>query len=121
MTWDAAVVVVRGPGGKVLGVSRGSRLSDMNLPGGMREPGDASPADTARRELLEETGIEVADLRPLAKRASLGRRVMAFESMGAPRGKLKASSEGVPLWVKPKALTRATCTFQRENSKLLEL
>jgi ADP-ribose pyrophosphatase len=37
----------------------------LEIPGGMRDPGDADPAAAARRELLEETGLWAEELRPI--------------------------------------------------------
>lgn len=37
----------------------------LEIPGGMRDPGDADPAAAARRELLEETGLWAGELQPL--------------------------------------------------------
>lgn len=119
MTWDAAVIIVRRPDGRILGVSHGSNLYDINLPGGMRETGDSSPSVTARRELKEETGLEVQSLRPIARWTHRGRQIVAFQGL-KPSGELRASPEGQPAWVQPKRLTRTCCTFQRENGKLLE-
>jgi 8-oxo-dGTP pyrophosphatase MutT (NUDIX family) len=36
-----------------------ARLKRWLLPGGHVEPGDASPAESARREVIEETGVEL--------------------------------------------------------------
>jgi ADP-ribose diphosphatase len=37
----------------------------LELPGGMVDPGDASPLEAARRELLEETGHRVRTIEPI--------------------------------------------------------
>ena len=37
----------------------------LELPGGMVDPGDASPLEAARRELLEETGYGVRTIEPI--------------------------------------------------------
>lgn len=39
----------------------------LELPGGLMDKGDVSPGETARRELLEETGYLAEDLRLLTK------------------------------------------------------
>ena len=36
----------------------GSNTVELEIPGGMMDPGDASPVETAVRELREETGYE---------------------------------------------------------------
>jgi 8-oxo-dGTP pyrophosphatase MutT (NUDIX family) len=120
VTWDAAVLVVRRPDGRVLGVTRGANLRDINLPGGLREPEDPSPVATARREAREETGLVVRSLRPLAAWNARGRRVIAFQGLNWS-GRLQSSPEGHAAWASPQALTRAVCTFQRENDRLLKL
>ncbi|MFF8549082.1 NUDIX domain-containing protein [Streptomyces albidoflavus] len=42
------------------------------LPGGGREPGDRSLAETARRELREETGLDLPGLEPFAVETATG-------------------------------------------------
>jgi len=120
MSWDAAVLVARRPDGRVLGVTRGSNLRDINLPGGLRAPEDPSPAATARREAWEETGLVIRSLRPITSWNSQGRRVVAFQGL-TWSGRLRPSSEGRPGWAPPRALTNPGCTFARHNRKLLEL
>lgn len=78
---EAAVALTLAPGAdglELLLIKRASRAGDpwsgqMALPGGHREPGDASLLETARRETREETAIdlgtgdrlgELDDLRP---------------------------------------------------------
>lgn len=63
----AAVAValrVSGSGLEVLFIRRPERRDDrwsgdVAFPGGLAEPGDASPEDTARRETREEVGLEL--------------------------------------------------------------
>lgn len=43
-----------------------------SLPGGGREPGDRSLAETARRELREETGLDLPGLVPFAVETATG-------------------------------------------------
>ncbi|MEU0143926.1 NUDIX domain-containing protein [Streptomyces albidoflavus] len=43
-----------------------------SLPGGGREPGDRSLAETARRELREETGLDLPGLEPFAVETATG-------------------------------------------------
>jgi len=119
VTWHAAVIVLRKPDGRVLGVTRGDDLEDMNLPGGNRKWKDLSPAETARRELLEETGLLVRTLRPLAAWEHEGRRIMAFQGLSWS-GRLRPSSEGHPFWVPPEELVGPGSRFRRENGMLLE-
>ena len=48
----------------------------MALPGGGREPGDKSAYDTARRETLEEIGVDLDEGRSLGRLDDVGPRTM---------------------------------------------
>lgn len=53
------------PEGKVVMIHQfrhGNKEITLEIPGGMMDAEDPSPAETARRELLEETGYEVDDV-----------------------------------------------------------
>lgn len=53
------------PQGKVVMIHQfrhGNKEITLEIPGGMMDLEDPSPAETARRELLEETGYEVDDI-----------------------------------------------------------
>lgn len=43
----------------------GNREISLEIPGGSMDPADTTPEETARRELLEETGYEIGTLLPL--------------------------------------------------------
>jgi 8-oxo-dGTP pyrophosphatase MutT (NUDIX family) len=43
-----------------------NHASEVSFPGGGREPGDASPVETALREAVEETGLDAAGVEPVA-------------------------------------------------------
>jgi 8-oxo-dGTP pyrophosphatase MutT (NUDIX family) len=118
MTWHAAVIVLQKPDGQVLSVTRGKNLDDVNFPGGNRKLRDRSPADTARRELHEETGLVVRALQPLASWTLEGKRVAAFKGL-TWSGRLRPSSEGQPAWVQPKRLQEPSSRFRRHNGMLL--
>jgi 8-oxo-dGTP pyrophosphatase MutT (NUDIX family) len=68
----------------------------MALPGGRREPGDKSIYDTARRETLEEVGIDLAEGRFLGRLDDVGPRTMP--------GSLVVSTVVVALDAEPGAL-----------------
>lgn len=81
-----AVVVVAGDSGdELLVVRRAMYPGDpwsghIALPGGSSEPGDHSLEETARRETLEETGIDLAESECVAALGSV-----VPQSKGAPR------------------------------------
>jgi 8-oxo-dGTP pyrophosphatase MutT (NUDIX family) len=119
MTWHATVIVLQKPDGRVLGVTRGDDLDDLNLPGGNRKLQDRSPAETAQRELREETGLQVKTLRPLAVWTCEGRKILAFQGLSWS-GKLRPSFEGHPFWVQPEELEGIGSRFRHENGMLLK-
>lgn len=71
----AAVVREVSAGPELLLVRRTERAGDpwsghVALPGGLREPSDASHEDTARRETLEEVGLDLTGATVLGRLAS---------------------------------------------------
>jgi len=71
----------RGLGLEILVIRRAENERDpwsghMALPGGGQEPGDESAYDTARRETLEEVGIDMAAGRYLGRLDDVGPRSM---------------------------------------------
>lgn len=61
----------------------------LEIPGGIVDPQDVSPAETARRELLEETGYEADDFIHIGRvdpnPAFLNNRLDTFLALGARR------------------------------------
>jgi 8-oxo-dGTP diphosphatase len=103
---DAALVVLFGSNGTLLGVSRPHDPNDFGLPGGSVEPGE-SPELAAAREVLEETGLVVRDLEKLEQVTYRERVVHCFRAR-VFEGVLRASSEGVVAWVTWEQLRRGT-------------
>ncbi len=73
----AVAVILAGADPQVLIIKRQVREGDpwsgqIALPGGHREPSDASPLDTARREVKEEVGIDLQGRTILGALAPLG-------------------------------------------------
>lgn len=118
MTWHAAVAVAQRPDGRVLGLTRGSNLTNINFPGGMRERYDSSPGSTVRREFKEETGLTIKKMRPLGMFKHGRKSVHVFQVLEWD-GELKPSSEGRPVWVLPSRLVSPASTFRRQNLALL--
>jgi len=88
--------------GKVLAVSRGEDMSNMNMPGGTVELGE-DPLETAKRELFEETGLEALEIFPVYSQVNGGWLVTTYR-VPSYKGTLKGSWEGHPSWEKPEVL-----------------
>ena len=117
--WSVVVVAFRGPR-HILAVTRSFNTRDPALPGGDSEPRDATPADTARRELFEETGMSATELRCMDQ--WVGERGQPVFAFFAPklRGRLRASPEGKPFWTTPGRLLVKTATYRETAARLME-
>lgn len=113
----AAAVTFLSRGGKVLSVSRGNDLTNLNMPGGGIEPNE-NPKDAAIRELQEETGLIARDAIPLGSIVDNGRVIHLFR-VTSWTGKLTPSSEGVPSWEDPEILLKSE--FGRTFNRVLEI
>lgn len=110
-------VIVKGPDGKVLAVSRGGDDNDLNLPGGNITPGE-EPEEAARRELWEETGMIATDLVEVYRGLARSRLAVVYKANDAS-GNLRSSSEGKASWVDPRRMS--TGTFGSFLMKLMRL
>lgn len=115
---SAATLLYDADAGRVLAVSRGPDLNNLNLPGGHREAADELPHITAARELIEETGLEAhqIDRDPVlvTRRGCWIFRVWAWGGRtGTP------TKEGVSLWVPPALLLRRSSVYREQAAVVL--
>jgi 8-oxo-dGTP pyrophosphatase MutT (NUDIX family) len=118
--WSVVVVVSSGPS-NVLAISRNFNTRDPSFPGGDSEPTDENPAQTAKRELIEETGIMAIELRCMEQWVGeRGQPVYAFFVPKWKGSRLRTSSEGKPFWTQPQTLLGRGATYREEARHLLE-
>ena len=119
MKAQAALVVILGEAGTVLGVSRPHDLEDFGLPGGSVEPGETAEL-AAIREVLEETGLVVSELEKVEEVSYRGRTVHTFLAKKVS-GEFRRSAEGVVAWVTWGILARGTYgDFNRRLQAVVE-
>lgn len=93
----------------------------LELPSGMMDAGE-SPEETARRELLEETGYEAGDVKQLGRpmltdSGRLGNRIWNFAATGVRRAEGREPEHGIEvLTYSPEELKRATLEGEFEHA-----
>lgn len=119
MRVKSATVLLPDAQGRILAVSRGDTLQDWGMPGGFIEPGEG-PVEAAARELREETNIAVApeDLVEVYRQSGC---ITYTPTVRVPIPDLLYSDpfEGYVAWVDPEQIACASCTFRRENGRML--
>jgi len=95
---EFVVVFIKRADGKILGVTRGQNVFNINMPGGGVDPGE-DPDDAAKRELWEETGYIASEVREIYREG----KVVAFKVLDLT-GSLRSSSEGKAAWVDEEAI-----------------
>lgn len=91
-----AQVVLINDQGQVLCVSRKHDHNDWGLPGGKSEPEDLTELDTAYRETLEETGLEVFGLRLVFATHKDG--YMSYTYLAKYKGEINHNEPHVVKW-----------------------
>lgn len=98
---QAACILIISDDGKVLAVSRKDDPSMMGMPGGSVDPGE-SPIQAAKRELKEETGLDVTDLNPVFSKFDGDSYCTTF--VGKVEGEINTDESGIIRWVYPSVL-----------------
>ena len=91
-------VVLIDPDGFVLGVSRKDNHNDFGLIGGSLEDFDETPEAGAIREALEETGLDITNLRMIYAKSKGGR--MGYTYLADYSGEISYDKEAEPHVVK---------------------
>ena len=114
---QAACALIRHPGnGDILAISRGEDTGDWGIPGGAVEPGE-QPLRAARRELREETGVELdrfSQMFPIYTAHSRFTLTTVFAVAGdvlVPEKMVSKPFEGYVEWIPPADLCKPACTF----------
>jgi 8-oxo-dGTP pyrophosphatase MutT (NUDIX family) len=117
--WSIIAVIPRGEQFAV--IARGFSTRNINFPGGDKTEQDQTPADTAVREILEETGLyTTAEFLRLIDtwKGSRGQRVYAFYITGF-QGRLRSSPEGKTFWTAQTSLLISSSSEFRDRAKRL--
>lgn len=106
---------------EVLAVSRKGNLTDIGLPGGKIEPGEA-PEDAVRREVHEEVGITIKHMSKCYERidpvdGNVAWCYLVHTWEGTPRPRESNTSV---LWCAPDKMLEPHCTFREYNRGLFE-
>ena len=118
--WSVVIVVFNGPR-NVLAISRGFNTRDPGFPGGDSEDIDQTPAQTASRELFEETGVTAVELRCIDQwEGERGQPVFAFFVPRWKNTRLRTSDEGKPFWTRPENLLKKTAYYRDDAKRVFE-
>lgn len=113
----SAQVVLINEEGMVLGVSRKTDHSDFGLPGGKMEAIDnIEPKITAIREVFEETGLQISNLRLIFAMHKDG--YMGYTYLADFKGEINHNEPHVVKWVPYQALIMGS--FGKYNKLVLE-
>ncbi len=114
----AACVLIVGADGTVLAVSRRDDPTMWGLPGGKTDPGE-TPEEAAGREVLEETGLVVHNLKHIFTREGDGDGYTTYTFTATATGDIGTDEEGLVRWVTIDVLcSPETSPFARYNQRL---
>jgi len=118
--WKPAASVIVPLGKRIVGITRGRNMQDVNFPGGRADPDDPSPQFTACRELYEETGIKVLpdDLEEILVREDGAHfTYLAHRTVHFPGHLYSKPFEGFAALYPPWSLLAPTCTYRNTASE----
>lgn len=111
-----ALIFHKGDPTKVLAVSRKDDPTDFGLPGGKVDPNE-SFEEALTRELTEETGLDVFNLKPLFTHQNNIYLCVYF--LADYEGEIHTEEDGVVRWKSPEELCEGT-TFGKFNRAFFE-
>jgi len=115
---EAVQIVIVNPDGLVCLVSRKHDHNDFGLIGGKVDPGE-SPRQAAVRECMEETGIEISNLRLVFSMHRKGR--MGYTYIADYNGEIDYNKEKEPHVVKWAKMVEATTgSFAHWNKMVID-
>jgi len=102
--------------GEILGVSRKYDHNDMGLPGGKIEPFDDSAIDGLKREVFEETGLKIFNIKKVFESHEGKNFVASYTADWV--GKIQTDEPHVVRWVKPIEVIKGS--FGKYNKELFD-
>jgi len=101
---------------QILGVSRKTDHKDFGLPGGKIDPEDKSPEEAIVREVKEETGLDIYNIRLVFAMHKMG--LMGYTYLADYSGEINTEEPHVVKWVEYKEVLNGS--FGRWNKLVLE-
>lgn len=118
----AVCAVLYNDQGQILGISRRGEPNNMNLPGGKMESSDLNPEIACQREIWEETGVEMENLKLVftAVCRGVGTPYITHCYTGTFKGTPVTKDEGDVRWISEDELLVDTNSFADYNRKLFK-